>query len=394
MKTINTEIEALLETMHEQFMQIKQYESKIPQIELDLLLSNLRKTYEFTTKLNKLNNKEELITPSVNTLKKEITPPVFAEAKLEKTETEEVKKEPALKLKSTTLPFEIPQLNFFRKETTSPLAETQEIVKPEPVAIKKESTLKLKSTTFPDNPLFSALKEEKATIAAPVQEIVFAPSPDKNPVETSINTDKEIEIKFETILPPLPEPEQQEQVAVAASVQSLPPAIDVKKIEVELEDTTIFFEMDTNSRNQEALNVSREKIFKEESFVHRINPLTKIASLFEDTLSVQDKSRESFSILDKFMKKKEDTSVAEMLRHTPITDLKTAIGINEKFKFINELFGGNYEDYNASIDLINKCKSFTDAEIFIAENVFDKYKWEIENRNVADFMDLVERRFL
>ncbi len=346
MKTIKPEIEALLETMHEQFMQIKQYEGNIPQIEFDILLSNLRKTYEYVSKLNKINLKEELNTLSVNALKKEINSS-FTETKQEETAPVIAQKESTLKLKSTTLPFDIPQINFFKKETTP---ATQD-AKTEQIIATKESTLKLKSTTFPfdipptDNPSLSVPEQE---IPAPVQDILQEP----------IDAKKEIEVVMES------------------------------------DNTTLSFEIETTIKDQEALNISREKIYKEESFVQKINPLSKIASLFDDGVSVHEKSRESFSILDKFIKKKEDTSLIEMLKHTPISDLKSAIGINEKFQFINELFGGNYEDYNASIDLLNKCKSFTDAEIFIAENIFDKYTWEAENRNVADFMDLVERRFL
>ena len=40
-------------------------------------------------------------------------------------------------------------------------------------------------------------------------------------------------------------------------------------------------------------------------------------------------------------RKRTDESVAEKQKHKKISDLKTAIGINEKFQFINELFDGN-----------------------------------------------------
>jgi hypothetical protein len=274
MKSIYPQVEALLETMHEQLVHIKQYENKIPQIELDLLLSNLRQTYEFVYQLNKINQKDTVNLPSINAIPEVVPVPA--------------QKESSFRIKNTSLPFEVPFFNKFKKE----------------------------------------VNESNAA------ESVHAPTP------------------------------------------------------------ALLFDMPANTENQEALTLAREKIFKEETQVKKTNPLKKIVGLFEDNMPGADVFGESFSILDKFIKKKEDNSLVEKLRHTPISDLRTAVGVNEKFQYINELFGGNYDDYNASIELLNKCKSFTDAEIFIAENIFDKYKWEAENRNVANFMDLVERRFL
>ena len=75
-KTLHQQIEILLETIQEQHNNIKEYSSTIPQIEVDILLSNMRKLYDFLLLLNKLkvhqeNKIEEKETPTVEQHKAE-----------------------------------------------------------------------------------------------------------------------------------------------------------------------------------------------------------------------------------------------------------------------------------------------------------------------------------
>ena len=92
------------------------------------------------------------------------------------------------------------------------------------------------------------------------------------------------------------------------------------------------------------------------------------------------------------VKKKADESVAEKLQHNKIFDLKSAIGINEKFQFINELFDGNMKEYTVAVDQINSFSSLTEAESYIA-NLKEVYKWKPDNHIADNFKELVERRF-
>jgi len=77
----------------------------------------------------------------------------------------------------------------------------------------------------------------------------------------------------------------------------------------------------------------------------------------------------------------------------PVVDLLKAIGINDKFRYINELFDGNSNEYNIAINQINACSEYTDADRYVA-NIREIYHWSDESEVVSLFMDLVERRFL
>jgi len=50
---------------------------------------------------------------------------------------------------------------------------------------------------------------------------------------------------------------------------------------------------------------------------------------------------------------KEDRSIGARMQQHPISNIKEAIGVNEKFLFINELFNGNIQAYNEAIASLN-----------------------------------------
>lgn len=89
-----------------------------------------------------------------------------------------------------------------------------------------------------------------------------------------------------------------------------------------------------------------------------------------------------------------DDSLAQKLRKTPIDDLRKAIGLNQKFLLINELFGGDADTYNASVDQLNGSSNFSEASNWIDAELRGQFEWDNESTTVQEFLDLVERRFL
>lgn len=97
------------------------------------------------------------------------------------------------------------------------------------------------------------------------------------------------------------------------------------------------------------------------------------------------------SLADKLVKEQDD-SVAAKIQRQPISDLKMAIGINEKFLFVNELFGGSLEKYNQTIDELNSFKSFNGARTFLIEKKVN-HQWEGDSQAFIKLMGLIERKF-
>ena len=87
-----------------------------------------------------------------------------------------------------------------------------------------------------------------------------------------------------------------------------------------------------------------------------------------------------------------DNSLAAKLQQAPVRDLKSAIGINDKFLFVNELFGGSMEKYNKSIDNLNDLKTLNGAMIYLNELKIE-LQWNSSNEAYQKLKDLVSHKF-
>jgi len=91
--------------------------------------------------------------------------------------------------------------------------------------------------------------------------------------------------------------------------------------------------------------------------------------------------------------KQDKTEVVETLKHEPIKDLRKAIGINDRFVFINDLFRGDEAMYERSIKTINSFYIFQEAEYWINRELIVKLGWDRDHEIVKHFYQLVKRRF-
>lgn len=76
-----------------------------------------------------------------------------------------------------------------------------------------------------------------------------------------------------------------------------------------------------------------------------------------------------------------------------ITDLKSAITLNDKLMFVKDLFNGYSLAYSEAIEILNRFNNFDDAERFLKTNYYTKNNWEGKLATVEKFYDLLRRRF-
>jgi hypothetical protein len=88
----------------------------------------------------------------------------------------------------------------------------------------------------------------------------------------------------------------------------------------------------------------------------------------------------------------EEVTLAEKFQQNPVRDLRSAIGINDKFLFVNELFGGSMEKYNKSIENLNDLKTLNGAMIYLNELKVE-LQWNSSNEAYQRLKDLVSRKF-
>ncbi len=85
--------------------------------------------------------------------------------------------------------------------------------------------------------------------------------------------------------------------------------------------------------------------------------------------------------------------LSERLTDTPIKDLKKAIGINDRYLFLNELFRGDEAMYERSIKTIQNFSIFAEAEYWIRRELKVKLGWIDADPAVKQFDSLIKRRF-
>lgn len=71
-----------------------------------------------------------------------------------------------------------------------------------------------------------------------------------------------------------------------------------------------------------------------------------------------------------------------------ISDLRKAIGINDKFIMLRDLFAGDEAQYNATIDALNSFTNLDDCMIYIVEN----FAWNPDSEGAKLIVSLIERK--
>jgi hypothetical protein len=121
------------------------------------------------------------------------------------------------------------------------------------------------------------------------------------------------------------------------------------------------------------------------------DPLTEIPTLSHQPGMNQPVINEPESLNDKLRQRK--TELVEVLKETPVKDLRKAIGINDRFLFINDLFRGDESMYERSIKTINNFSIYPEAEYWINRELQVKLGWPADHPSVDHFFQLVKRRF-
>jgi len=137
----------------------------------------------------------------------------------------------------------------------------------------------------------------------------------------------------------------------------------------------------TDLTDRQATLEEKAKVNSADSSIEQPTQKQATMDLFSNELAPATKS----------IQKEEHPTVVN-LQKRPITDLKSAIGINDKFQFINELFDGNMQEYNLALNQLNTMADLKEASYYL-HSLKDMYKWKEENGSAQKFTELVERRF-
>ena len=82
-------------------------------------------------------------------------------------------------------------------------------------------------------------------------------------------------------------------------------------------------------------------------------------------------------------------NLASRFNSRPITNLRKAIKINDRIRFVNELFERDSIQYEQTIDMIEQSANINEA----LDKLFSSRNWNQEDETTVDFLELVYQRF-
>jgi len=81
----------------------------------------------------------------------------------------------------------------------------------------------------------------------------------------------------------------------------------------------------------------------------------------------------------------------ETLAHSkPVTDIMSAIALNDRFTFIRELFGNDKKAFEKAISALNDAASFDEACSYMV----DQFSWDMDDEAVKLLLGIVRRKYI
>ncbi len=173
-------------------------------------------------------------------------------------------------------------------------------------------------------------------------------------------------------------PEQSESTPAKATTKATPKSRNL---------TSIYEPQPTPIEEVEAvLGSSNDKADPAPTVVEEIIPQPVAATTINDaaTTRLGDLLGSKVTVLG-------DKLAAEEQPTTPfnrISDLRKAIGINDKFLMVRDLFDGNSDRYEATIETLNEFEDLDECMIYIVEN----FAWNPDSEGAKLLISLLERK--
>lgn len=91
--------------------------------------------------------------------------------------------------------------------------------------------------------------------------------------------------------------------------------------------------------------------------------------------------------------KDEPVFIMSDIAEVPAIDIRTSIGINDKYLYISELFGDDKTEYDNAIKKLNTYTNLQEAIQYTEHELAGKYGWDKEHPTVQSFYSLLNSSF-
>ena len=313
--------------------------------------------------------------------------------------------------------------------------EPKDVADNELVAVEEEPVVEVPQNEPEEEPSPELLFQPEPVVPQPEPELQPEPEPQPE-IEPQIEPEPEPQVEPVVEMPIESEPQPSAEIVEEPVFEPEPQVVEEEKVETETEpekplgdEFGFFFRFEDMPEEEKAQEVTKEpenkvvhvmEAIPEEEIPERDrvygedlvqdNPLVMPRLDEEVKAEKEEIERQSSEGMSGFFGQDdaefelstgetlgekmmgEDNSLAAKLQQTPGRDLKSSIGINDKFLFVNELFGGSMEKYTKSIENLNDLKTLNGAMIYLNELKIE-LQWNSSNEAYLKLKDLVSRKF-
>lgn len=137
-----------------------------------------------------------------------------------------------------------------------------------------------------------------------------------------------------------------------------------------------------------------------ESIVNKVVIEEKEIIVAEVESREEEKSRRPLTLNELISQQKKaglnQQNIFQTSQHNPerVTDLKSAVSLNDKLLFIKDLFNGYSLAYSEAIELLNRFDNFAEADAFLQTNYSLKNGWADKSQTVDKLYAVLRKRFI
>ncbi len=86
-------------------------------------------------------------------------------------------------------------------------------------------------------------------------------------------------------------------------------------------------------------------------------------------------------------------TLGDTLQKVSTGSLSRTISLNQKFRFINQLFNGNVDAYNEALAELDQLTNYGQALDLISYRYANQFMWNIDSDEVSELVEILKRRF-
>jgi hypothetical protein len=199
------------------------------------------------------------------------------------------------------------------------------------------------------------------------------------------------EVKLE-LEPILPTPIATVEIPTIETPIAENQTVETSIVETSTVEEAPLLQVETTFNSAELVSTAEETVFTKETEEDEESLISSpIPDIFSSLQTIVDRYKTPDSSLNEAMAISNVSVVNTAMKQ--VRDLKSSIGINEKFLFINELFKGNMKEYTDTIVMLSDAETLDFANE-ILRPLKDKYEWREDSAAYVTLIDFLQRRFV